>query len=95
MSGAHRVSPGGCTEYGPKFSGIRTAEHRVDPSARGLLLAHEALGVDLEQDGEAVAGPLGNLSGEHTGIEPRRHRGVPARAGRRPDYLADPCPNDG
>ena len=48
-----------------------------DAPAGGLLLAGDALGVDLQQHREAVAGPLGDLGRRHPGVEPRRHRGVP------------------
>jgi hypothetical protein len=33
-------------------------------------LAVDALGVDPEQDGDAVPGPLGDLGGRDTAVEP-------------------------
>jgi hypothetical protein len=50
----------------------------ASPSAEGnVVLPVEALGVDLEQDGHAVTGPLGDLGGRDAAIEPRRDACVP------------------
>ena len=54
---------------------IRVARLR---SALGyLVLAVDALGVDPEQDGDAVPGPLGDLGGRDSAVEPGGDTGVP------------------
>ena len=40
-------------------------------------LAVDAVGVDLEQDGDAVPGATDDLSGGHPGVQPQRDGGVP------------------
>ena len=42
------------------------------PAPGDLVLALEALGVEAEQDLDAVAGPLGDLSWGHSPVEPGR-----------------------
>jgi hypothetical protein len=53
------------------------AQCGVDPAAGRVPLAGEALGVDLEQHDDAVAGPLGDLRRRDTRAQPRRHRRMP------------------
>ena len=56
-----------------------------DPALGDLVLAFEALGVDAEQDLDAVADPLGDLSWGHSPVKPggQDRRG----GGRRADVL--------
>ena len=42
--------------------GLPLAEDVLDAALVELVLAVDALGVDVEQDGDAVSGPLGDLS---------------------------------
>lgn len=49
-------------------------ESAIDLSVDLLLLAVHTLGVDPEQDVNAVPSTLGNLGGRHAGVEPERHR---------------------
>jgi len=41
------------------------------------MLADDALGVDPEQDVDAVAGPFGDLGGGDSAVEPGGEAGVP------------------
>jgi hypothetical protein len=49
----------------------------ADPALREFVLAHDALGVDLEQYIDAVSGPLGYLGGVDAAVQPRGQAGVP------------------
>ena len=64
------------------------AEGVGDPLVGGVSLPVDAVGVDLQQDGDAVPGAAGDLGGGHPGVEPQRDRRVPqvirAAAQRRP-----------
>ena len=40
-------------------------------------LAVDAVGIDLQQDGDAVTGAAGDLRGGHPGVEPQGNGGVP------------------
>ena len=66
-------------------------ERGGDATTGRVLLAGDALGVDLQQHGDAVTGPLGDLGRRHAGVEPGRHRRVPQVVGpareRRRDLL--------
>ena len=55
----------------------RLAQDGIDPASGRVVLADEALGVDLEQHGNAVPRPRGDLCCGHSSVEPRRHCGVP------------------
>ena len=44
-------------------------------------LAVDAVGVDLEQDGDAVPGATDDLSGGHPGVQPQQDGGVPQVVG--------------
>ena len=57
------------------FTGI--AGRVFDAPPGYLFLAVDALGVDLEQDGDAVSGPLGDLGGLYAPVEPCRDASVP------------------
>jgi hypothetical protein len=48
----------------------------ADALVGGGGLAVDAVGVDLEQDGDAVAGAAGDLGGGHAGVQPQGHGGV-------------------
>jgi hypothetical protein len=37
----------------------------------------EALGIELEEDVDRVAGSFGNLGGVYTSVQPEGHAGVP------------------
>lgn len=45
------------------------------------VLPVKALGVDLEQDGHPVTGPLGDLGGRDTAVEPCRDARSPPPTG--------------
>lgn len=47
------------------------AECVLDAPPVDVVQAVDALGVDLAQDGHAVTGPLGDLGGRDSGVEPR------------------------
>src|ERR1035438_2494841 len=69
---ARACSPGSCglsSPGSPSASSMRRLGY--------LVLAVDALGVDLEQDGDAVPGPLGDLGGRDSPVEPCRDAGVP------------------
>ena len=53
-----------------------TAEGAGDALVDGVVLAVDAVGVDLEEDGDAVPGPARYLSRRHAGVEPQRDGGV-------------------
>jgi len=55
---------------------ILAAERVGDALAGGISLPVDAVGVDLEQDRDAVPGPAGDLGGGHPGVEPQRDSGV-------------------
>src|ERR1022692_1887095 len=55
---------------------VRVVEGAVDAGVGGVGLAVDAVGVDLEQDGDAVPGAAGDLGGGHPGIEPHGDGGV-------------------
>src|ERR1039457_7006838 len=58
----------------------------ADALVGGGGLAVDAVGVDLEQDGDAVAGASGDFGGGDPGVEPQGYGGVPevvGAAGRR------------
>ena len=48
-----------------------------DPLVSGLSLPVNAVGVNHEQDGDAVPGVAGDLGRGHLGVQPQRHRRVP------------------
>jgi len=48
----------------------------VDAALGGVVLAVDALGIDLEQDGDAVSGPLGDLGRWDASVEPGAYAGV-------------------
>jgi len=49
---------------------VVSVEGVVDALVGGGGLAIDAVGVDLEQDGDAVAGAAGDLGGGHAGVQP-------------------------
>src|SRR5258708_39731387 len=55
---------------------VLLAEGVVDALVGCAGLAVDAVGVDLEQDGDAVAGAAGDLGGGDPGVEPQGHGGV-------------------
>ena len=68
--------------------GVLGAEGVGDALVGGIGLPVDAVGVDLQQDRDAVPGPAGDLGRGHPGVQPQRHRRVPqvvgAPAERRP-----------
>ena len=80
MSGGVRLGPAAvvCGEYAANFSSavLVVAEGVFDPLAGDLVAARDAFGVHAEQDGDAVAGPLGNLGGVDAGVQPGGQEGV-------------------
>lgn len=85
MSSYQRPFTGVHGEYAEIFRGpsgglspVRLLVHRsFDTAPGGVFLADDALGVDPQQYGDAVPGPLRYLGCGHAGVEPRRHGGVP------------------
>ncbi len=53
------------------------AQGFLDQLPSDLVASDDALGVDPQQDGDAVAGPLCNLGGVDAAVEPCRQAGVP------------------
>jgi len=53
-----------------------------DPVVPGWLCRTDALGVDPQEHGPAVAGPRADLRGRHARVEPRRDSRVPQVVGR-------------
>jgi hypothetical protein len=65
---------------------VLLAESVADALVGCAGLAVDAVGVDLEQDPDAVAGAAGDFGGGDPGVEPWGHGGVPevvGAAGRR------------
>ena len=61
-----------------QISGLSVlAQGFVDAALGELVLAHDALGVDAQQDVHAVPGPLGHLRGIDAAVQP----GVPQVVG--------------
>jgi hypothetical protein len=62
----------------PASAGLfaRFAEGVADALVGGGGLAVDAVGVDLEQDGDAVPGAAGDLGSGDPGVQPQRYRGV-------------------
>ena len=57
--------------------GLGGGEGVGDALVGGISLAVDAVGVDLEQDSDAVPGAAGDLGRRHPGVQPQRHRRVP------------------
>jgi len=55
---------------------IRAAQGISDAFVDGVGLPVDAVGVDLEQDGDAMPGAVGDFSGGYPGVEPQRDGGV-------------------
>jgi hypothetical protein len=68
-----------CAQYVPKFSAALAgvAEGFLNAPLGDGVLPVKALVVDLEQDGDAVAGPLGDLGGRDAAVEPCRDARAP------------------
>jgi hypothetical protein len=60
---------------------VGIAQSFGDALVGGVSLPVDAVGVDLEQDGDAVPGAAGDLGRGHPGVQPQRHRRVPQVAG--------------
>jgi hypothetical protein len=56
--------------------GVRGAEGVGNPPVGGIGLPVDAVGVDLEQDGDAVPGAAGDLGRGHPGVQPQRDGGA-------------------
>jgi hypothetical protein len=56
---------------------ILTAEGVGDALVGGVSLAVDAVGVDVEQDDDAVSGAAGNLGGGHARVQRQGHARVP------------------
>ena len=57
-------------------SGVRVPlglQRSVDARVGDVLAVVEALGVDAEQDFDAVPGPLGDIGSGDSGVEPEGH----------------------
>ena len=55
---------------------VRFGFRLADLAQGGLFGVGEAFGVDAEEDGDAVAGPFGDLGGGDAGVEPGGQAGV-------------------
>jgi hypothetical protein len=79
VRGRWRLSAGGRGEYVAKLRGrpVAVLAQCLGYAALGYgVLTVDALGVDPEQDFDAVPGPGGYLSRRYPGIEPQRQAGV-------------------
>src|SRR6185437_2135135 len=66
----------------PRFwLGVLGAEGVSDALVRGIGLAVDAVGVDLQQDRDAVPSAARDFGGGHPGVEPQRNGGVPQVVG--------------
>lgn len=63
--------------FGRGRSSRVVAEGLGDAALGDFVLAVDALGVDAQQDLDAVAGPLGDLGRRDAGVEPAGQAGVP------------------
>jgi hypothetical protein len=89
VCGSGRCYAAGCAQYVPKFGAalvavllsLGRAHGILDAPLGRLLLAVDALGVDPQQDIDAVPGPLGDLRRCDPGVEPGRDGSVPERVG--------------
>ena len=61
--------------------GLGGAEGVGDALVGGVGLPVDAVGVDLQQDRDAVPGAAGDLGRGHPGVQPQRHRRVPQVVG--------------
>jgi hypothetical protein len=61
--------------------GVLGAEGFGDALVGGGGLAVDAVGVDLQQDRDAVPGAARDLGGGHPGVQPQRHCRVPQVVG--------------
>ena len=79
--GWNRLATAGCAQYVPEFSATRfrlgIAQGVFDAPLGYLVLAVDALGIDPEQHGNAVPGPLGDLGGRNPAVEPRGDARMP------------------
>ncbi len=57
------------------------AERDVGASVVGVDLAVVAVGVDAQQDGDAMAGAAGGFGDWDAGVDPQQYRGVPQVVG--------------
>jgi len=79
VRGRWRLSAGGRGEYVAKLRGrtVAVLAQRLGDAALGYgVLAVDALGVDPEQDFDAVPCPRGYLGWWHPGVEPQRQAGA-------------------
>src|SRR6202030_290315 len=60
---------------------ILAVEGVGDALVGGVGLAVDAVGIDLEQDDDAVPGAAGALGGGHPGVQGQGHAGVPQVVG--------------
>ena len=56
--------------------GVLVAEGVGDALVDIVSLAVDAVGIDLQQDGDAVSGAAGDFGGGYSGVEPEGHGGV-------------------
>jgi len=61
--------------------GVADVEGVGDALVGGGSLAVDAVGVDLQQDRDAVPGAAGDLGGGHPGVQPQGYGGVPQVVG--------------
>src|SRR5260370_18127388 len=84
VSGRIRLSAAVRAEYVLKSGPGLVAEGGLDPLADERVAAVEALRVDLEQDLDGVAGPLGDRARRHAPVQPGPYLGMAQAVGRAP-----------
>ena len=82
VSGSRRLSTAVCVECVSKFGSLGSSKRLLDAPTGDLVLAVKALGVDPEEDLNAVVGPIRNLGRWNARVQPRRNIRFTAPAGR-------------
>ena len=67
--------------YGHLWTICGRVQGYIDALLGAVLLSCDALGVDPQQDGDAVPCPFGDLGGRHASVEPKGHARVPQVVG--------------
>lgn len=63
--------------YGRVWTICGRVQGQIDALLGAVLLPGDALGIDPQQDGDAVPGPLRDLGGRHASVESKRNACVP------------------
>jgi hypothetical protein len=83
-----------CAQYAPKLRLrlFQVSECLLDSAAHDRVLPVHAPGVDLEQHLHRVPGPLGDLRGGYSSVEPCGDARVPECVGRRAEWRVPGVP---